>query len=172
MKKNKELTINQILKRRKTVVRASDLYTIVVMYIGIFFIFTLLFAFGISNLITNGFTFKSVTGNIGILFFFIVSITYATTTSIRIKRYRDYFEKELSKYNLEENKYCFIIVDHDFDYIIIDNIKRSLKQDFPPEVNIEILPSLWFNYNYALYRIDSVVSIIEIDTSRNPNLSE
>lgn len=164
MKQKKELSIKEVLKQRSLAVKFSDMTAVFMMALFMFLFAMVLIIVMVGKFVDEGPNFENVMLVIAIGLLIIVMPIYAVQTARKMRIHRKKFESALRLCDLEKNQYYFIIANDGYEDIVVETIEESLSSVFIPRVQIVTLPSLYFNYNYALLQIKSVVGILQVTT--------
>jgi hypothetical protein len=164
MKPKKDLPIKEVLKLRSLAVKLSDMTAVFIMALLMFLFAMLLIIVTVGKFADEGVNFENVVTAIAVGLLIIVMPIYAVKTSRKMRIRRKKFESALKLCDLEKNQYYFIIAEEGYEDKVVETIEESLPSVFAPNVKIVTLPSLYFNHNYALLQIKSVVGILQITT--------
>ena len=164
MKQKKELSIKEVLKQRLLAVKFSDMTAVFIMALLMFLFAMLLLIFVVGNFAEEGVNFENVVTATAVGLLIIVMPIYGVKTTRKMRICRKKFESALRLCDLEKNQYYFIIANDGYEDKVVETIEESLSSVFIPRVQIVTLPSLYFNYNYALLQIKSVVGILQVTT--------
>lgn len=167
MKHKKELPIKEVLKRRSLTVKFSDMTAVFIMALIMFLFAMLLLIVVVDNFADEGVNFENVVTAIAIGLLIIVMPIYGVKTTRKMRIRRKKFESALKLCDLEKNQYYFIIAEEGYEDKVVETIEESLPSVFTPNVQIVTLPSLYFNQNYALLKIKSVVGILLVTTQNS-----
>jgi hypothetical protein len=169
MKKTKALNLVEELELRKRNVRKSDgnikFFVTMFILIGMLYVITktISYVFNDGAFILAPISFVYLTFAI----FIIIALPVLGKSVIKeMKNYRLKFEEELSKHDIVNKNYYFIVTD-DGESEVIQVIKKALIEDLPNDVTIEVLPQLLKLQNYYLRGIKTIKGLLVIDEIQN-----